>query len=109
MTQDEFDRVIRDYNEDFHFLLTRAGRKNYEDLLSSFKRLKRLYDAIVRLQDSGNFRFRILPYPLSFRANHDLLRSMGFDHHQIKNIFGFLEFIKETEGKELEEILSESK
>lgn len=108
MTQDDFDKVIRDYNEDFHLLLTRASRRNYEGLLASFKRIKRLYYAIVKIQDTSHYQFRILPYPLSFRANDDLLRSMGFDRNEIKNIYGFLEFIKETEGKELEECFQES-
>lgn len=105
MTQDRFDKLIKDYNEDFQTLLFQASRKNYGRLISSFKRLRDLYYAIVEFQDSRNYLFRILPYPLSFRANDDLLKAMGFDAKEIKNIYGFLEFVKQSEGKEFEECI----
>jgi hypothetical protein len=105
MTQDGFDKLVKDYNDDFLHLLTRASRKNYAGLLSAFKRLNDLYYAIIEFQDSGKYLFRTLPYPLSFRANDDLLRAMGFDPEGIKHIYGFLEFVKESQGEEFEEYI----
>lgn len=107
-TQDDFEQLIKNYNEDYLYLLIRASQQSYECLISSFMMLKDLYNAIVKFQASGKFLFRILPYPLSFRANDDLLRTIGFNDAEIGNIYGFLEFVKETQGKEFEECLNES-
>jgi len=107
-TQDDFEQLIKNYNEDFLYLLVRASQNSYECLISSFMMLKDLYNAIVKFQASGKYFFRILPYPLSFRANDDLLRTMGFNDNEIRNIYGFLEFVKETQGKEFEECLNDS-
>jgi len=107
MNQTEFDDLVRVYNDQLHRLLKRAGRKEFDNLLRAFIRLKDFYCALVELQSVENYLFRVLPYPLSFRANADLLRKMGFDEGGIRNIFGFLEFVKETEGKEFEAVLDE--
>lgn len=87
-TQDDFEQLIKNYNEDFIYLLIRASQQSYECLISSFMMLKDLYNVIVKFQASEKFLFRILPYPLSFRANDDLLRSMGFNDAEIRNIYG---------------------
>jgi len=108
MTQDYFDRLIKDYNEDYRRLLMQASLKNYEGLVSSFKRLKNLYYAIVEFQASKKYLFRVLPCPLSFRANDDLLQTMGFGKDEIGNIYGFLEFVKKTHGREFEQCLEGS-
>lgn len=107
-TQDDFDRVVKNYNDDYRYLLIRASQGSYECLISSFMVLKDLYKIIVKFQDSGKYLFRILPYPLSFRTNDNLLRTIGFDAEGIRNIYGFLEFVKETQGKEFEECLEGS-
>lgn len=108
LTQEDFDQLIKNYNEDFSYLLVRASQQSYDCLISSFMMLKDLYNAIIKFQDSGNFMIRVLPHPLSIRANNDLLSSMGFDQAEIRNIYGFLEFVKQTQGKEFEECLEES-
>lgn len=107
-TQDDFDQLIKNYNEDYLYLLIRASQQSYDCLISSFMMLKDLYNAILKFQASGKLNFRILPYPLSFRANDDLLRGLGFDDAGIRNIYGFLEFVKQTQGKEFEECLKGS-
>ncbi|MCG3117877.1 MAG: hypothetical protein LLH30_19580 [Candidatus Manganitrophus sp. SA1] len=107
-TQDEFEQLIKNYNEDYLYLLIRASQQSYDCLISSFMMLKDLYNAIVKFQASGKLSFRILPYPLSFRANDDFLRNLGFDDEGIRNIYRFLEFVKETQGKEFEECLKDS-
>lgn len=107
-TQDDFEQLIKHYNDDFSYLLIRASQQSYDCLISSFMVLKDLYKAIVKFQDSEKYLFRILPYPLSFRANDDLLRTMGFDEEGIRNIYGFLDFVKQTHGKEFEECLEGS-
>lgn len=107
-TQGDFEQLVKNYNEDFSYLLVRASQHSYECLISSFMMLKDLYNAIIKFQDSGHFIIRVLPYPLSIRANDDLLRSMGFDQEEIRNIYGFLEFVKQTQGKEFEACLEDS-
>ncbi|MBI3803865.1 MAG: hypothetical protein HY282_08905 [Nitrospirae bacterium] len=107
-TQEDYEQLIKNYNEDYLYLLIRASQNSYECLISSFMMLRNLYDVIVKFQDSGKYRFQILPYPLSFRANDDLLKKMGFDEEGVRNIYGFLEFVKETHGKEFEECLEGS-
>lgn len=106
--QDDFDKLIKSYNEDFHSLLMRASEKNYSGLLPAFLRLRDLYYVIVEFQASNNYLFRILPYPLSFRTNEDLLRTMGFNDQRIRNIHDFFKYVKETQGKEFEEYMKRS-
>lgn len=107
-SQEAFDRIIKDYNDDYFYLLIRASQKSYECLISSFRMLKGLHDIIVQFQASEKYSSRLIPYPLSFRANEDLLHRLGFDDEGIKNIYGFLEFVKRTQGKDFEECLEGS-
>jgi hypothetical protein len=107
-TQDDLERLIKDYNDDYFYLLIRASQQSYECLISSFKMLKGLRDIIVQFQASEKYLFRIIPYPLSFRANEDLLHTLGFDDEGIRNIYGFLEFVKRTQGRDFEECLEGS-
>jgi hypothetical protein len=67
--------------------------------------LKDLYDVIVKFQEFGGYSFTVLPYPLSFRANRELLENLGFSTQEIGNIFEFLEFVKQTQGQEFEQCL----
>jgi hypothetical protein len=107
-TEKDFEQLIKNYNEDYLYLLIRASQQSYECLISSFMMLKDLHNVIVKLQGSGKFKFRMSPYSLSFRACDDLLRGMGFDEKGIENIYGFLEFVKNTHGQEFEECLQGS-
>lgn len=108
LSQQDFDQLVRNYNEDYQYLLVRASNASYECLISSFMILKDLYEIIVKFQDTGTFEFRVLPLPLSFRANDDLLKVLGFSDDDISNIYGFLDFVKSTQGKEFEECLKDN-
>jgi hypothetical protein len=101
------DRFVERYNADYHFLLLRAGMGQYDCLLTSFLVLKDLYTAINNLHEVGSFEFRIIPYPISLRASEVLLADLGFDQTEVERIDSFLKFVKETQGKEFEDILNE--
>jgi CheY-like chemotaxis protein len=103
--QEEFDRFVGRYNADYYFLLVRASTGQYDCLMTSFLVLKDLYSAIVKLHEVGKHEFRIVPYPLSFRSNATLFADLGFNQEEINLIDNFLKFIKDTQGKELDEIL----
>ncbi|GAC1446252.1 MAG: hypothetical protein NVSMB56_03190 [Pyrinomonadaceae bacterium] len=103
ITQKDFDKFVDNYNEDYYHLLQRATTGRYECLITSFTVLKDLYDMISKLHDLTNLEFKIVPYPLSFRANDAFLQSLGFNDKQINVIYGFLEHVKETQGKDFEE------
>jgi len=105
ISQEEFDRFVKDYNEDYTLLLIRASRRHYDCLITSFMVLKDFYNMIQVSYDSGQYTFKELPYPFSFRADRALLSNMGFDDEEIANIFGFLSFVKETQGMEFEACL----
>jgi CheY-like chemotaxis protein len=105
--QEEFDRFVGRYNSDYYFLLVRASTGQYDCLTTSFLVLKDLYSAIVKLHEVGKHEFRVAPYPLSFRANVSLLADLGFNREEMNRIDNFLNFVKETQGKELDEILDE--
>jgi CheY-like chemotaxis protein len=105
--QQEFDDLVRRYNADFRFLLMRASTGQYECLLTSFLVLKDLYGAIMKLQEASRLEFRVIPYPLSVRANDDLLAELGFTKTDIENINGFLRSTRETQGREFESLLEE--
>ena len=105
VSQEDFDRFVKDYNDDYIFLLTRASRRHYECLVSSFMVLKDLYNVIQVMFDTGQYRYEVLPYPYSFRADSLVLSKLGFDATEIENIFGFLDYVKESQGMEFEDCL----
>ncbi len=107
LSQSDFDRFIENYNEDFYFLLRRASVGTYDCLLTSFMVLKDLHDVIHTLSGIGGLQFQVKPYPFNFRANDALLNLLGFDAPQINNIYGFLNYVKQTQGKEFEECIAE--
>ena len=102
ISQEDFDGFVKDYNEDYVLLLTRAGRLHYECLISSFIVLKDLYNVIQVMFDNGHYTYEVLPYPYSFRADDVLLKQLGFTDSEIVNIFGFLDYVKESQGMEFE-------
>jgi hypothetical protein len=105
ISQEDFDKFVESYNTDYLYLLTRAGSGSYDCLISSFRVLKDLYDVIAKLHDTTHLNFRIVAYPLTFRASDPFLQSLGFGAQEIANIYGFLEHVKLTQGKEFEEII----
>ncbi|MEK6287782.1 MAG: hypothetical protein AABO57_18850 [Acidobacteriota bacterium] len=105
VSQKEFDRFVNDYNEDYILLLTRASKRHYNCLITSFMVLKDLYNMIQVMFDAEQYTYKTLPYPYTFRADDVLLRQLGFDDEGIANIFGFLYFVKETQGMEFEACL----
>jgi len=105
--QQDFERFVERYNADFYFLLMRASTGQHDCLLTSFFVLKDLYTAVNRLHEVGRFQFRLLPYPISLHASEALLTDLGFDKQGIECIDSFLKFIKQTQGRELEEIIDE--
>jgi hypothetical protein len=107
ISQEDFDKFVRSYNTDYLYLLTRAGSGSYDCLITSFSVLKDLYDVINKLHDSTHLEFRLVPYPLTFRGSDPFLAGLGFDEAQIKNIYGFLEHVRQTQGKEFEQCLAD--
>ena len=105
ISQEEFDRFVKDYNVDYMLLLTRASKCHYDCLITSFMVLKDFYNMIQVMYDTGQYTFKVMPYPFSFRADEVLLRKLGFDDEAVENIFGFLAFVKETQGMEFEDCL----
>ena len=106
ISQKQFDKFVEDYNEDYLLLLQRASTRHYECLISSFLILRDLYNVICTLYDNGGLTYTKLPFPLSFRADEQLLGRLGFDEEGIQNIHGFLPFVKETQGMELEDFVA---
>ena len=107
ITQDDFDKFVRSYNTDYFYLLTRAGTGSYDCLITSFSVLKDLYDVISKLHDTTHLEFRVVPYPLTFRGSDALLGGMGFKDEQVRLIYGFLEHVRQTQGKEFEQCLED--
>ena len=107
LQQNEFDRFVESYNADYLYLLARASRGEYNCLISSFTVLKDLHDVILKLHDTLELNFRVVPYPLTFRGSDDLLKSFGFDAGEIANIYEFLRFVQQVHGKEFEQVIEE--
>ncbi|HWO02481.1 MAG TPA: hypothetical protein VNS63_24765 [Blastocatellia bacterium] len=105
VSQEDFDRFVKEYNDDYVLLLTRASRRHYECLISSFLILKDLYNMIQVTFDSGDYHYSVLPYPYSFRLDSMALRHFGFDATEIENVFGFFEYVKQSQGMEFEDCL----
>ena len=105
LTQGDFNTFVESYNADYIYLLTRASHGNYDCLISSFRVLKDLYDVLLKLHDTTFLKFEVIPYPLSFRTNQQLLAGFNFDEEQIDNIHKFLGYVKQTQGREFEECI----
>ena len=108
LTQGDFNTFVESYNADYLYLLTRASQGTYDCLISSFRVLKDLYDVLMKLHDTTLLEFEVIPYPLSFRTNEQLLAGFNFDGEQIENIQKFLGFVKRTQGREFEECLEDA-
>ena len=108
ISQEDFDKFVVSYNTDFQYLLSRAASGSYDCLITSFRVLKDLYDVILKLHETTHLNFRVVPYPLTFRASDPFLASLGFNSQQIQNIYGFLEHVKRTQGREFEECIDSS-
>jgi len=105
ISQVDFDKFVKDYNEDYTLLLRRGSMRHYDCLISAFMVLKDLYKVIQVMFDTGHYTYTVLPYPFSFRADEVLLKQLGFDEQEIQNIFGFLDHVKTTQGMEFEACL----
>lgn len=107
ISQDDFNKFVENYNNDYRYLLTRASRGSYDCLITSFTVLKDLYDVIVKLHETTHLDFKVPAYPLTFRGSDAFLSELGFNDEEIKLIYGFLKHVKQTQGKEFEECLRE--
>lgn len=107
ISQDDFDRFVSNYNNDYLYLLTRASRGSYDCLISSFTVLKDLHDVIMKLHDATHLEFRVVPYPLTFRGSDAFLAGLGFGEEEVGLIYGFLNHVKRTQGKEFEQCIEE--
>jgi hypothetical protein len=107
LSQDDFNRFVENYNTDYFYLLTRASTGSYDCLITSFTVLKDLYDLISTLHDTTHLEFQVVPHPLSFRGSDAFLSSLGFNDKEIQLIYGFLNHVKYTQGKEFEQCIQE--
>jgi len=103
--QSLFDDAVKCYNTAYLSILETAAEGTYSRLLHSCLRLKELYDTIIKLTD--NVTLKAIPYPFTFRPSDDLLMQYGFRGEQIDNIRRFLIYVRKTEGKEIEDCLSD--
>ena len=107
ITQEDFDRFVESFNTDYLYLLTRASTGSYDCLITSFTVLKDLYDVINTLHDTTHLRYDIVAHPLTFRGSDAFLNSLGFNNKEIEKIYGFLEHVKYTQGKEFEQCIQD--
>jgi hypothetical protein len=105
ISQADFDKFVESYNNDYLYLLTRASTGSYDCLITSFRVLRDLHDMIMKLHETTHLEFRVVAYPLTFRASDAFLGSLGFNGEQINLIYGFLKHVKLTQGKDFEECL----
>src|SRR5262249_41909196 len=103
--QDLFEDAVKCYNTAYLSILETAAEGTYSRLLHSCLRLKELYDTIIKLTDSVTL--TCLPYPFTLRPSDELLMQYGFRSEQIDNIRNFLIYVRRTEGREIEDCLSE--
>jgi hypothetical protein len=107
VSQIEFDKMVQDYNSDYTLLLTRASKRHYDCLITSWFVLKDFHDVIVMIFERSDLRYKEIPYPFTFRGNDVLLTQLGFDQTQMRNIYEFLDITKATYGKEFEQCIEE--
>ena len=107
LPQHEFNRFVTNYNDDYRYILTRASTGSYNCLITSCRVLYDLYDVIIRLHDYGEVKMEIVPYPLTFRPTDEFLEFLGYAASDIENIRGFLEYVRQSQGKEIEDCFRE--
>lgn len=105
ISQEDFDKFVASYNNDYQYLLTRASSGSYDCLITSFTVLKDLYDVIMKLHEVSDLKFNVVAHPLTFRGSDAYLRGLGFDDEEIQRIYGFLSHVKQTQGREFEECI----
>ena len=89
ISQVDFDKFVKDYNEDYILLLRRASNRHYDCLISAFMVLRDLYNVIQVIFDTGHYHYEVLPYPFSFRGDEVLLKQLGFDDARNPEHFRF--------------------
>ena len=102
--QEEFDHLVSAFNSDYVALLQRAANGDYDRLVEAFVDIKDLHDVIVTIHDVEDLIFAVPLHPILGRANPDLLERLGFEADQITAIQAFLEFFKQSVGRELDEV-----
>jgi hypothetical protein len=105
LDQEGFARIVKTYNDDYMRLLGRASEGHYDCLITGCLVLRDLYNVIHVLYDTGGYGFDVLPYPFTFRRDDVLLKQFGFDDRGIRNIHGFLDYVKATQGMTFEDCL----
>jgi hypothetical protein len=101
-SQEEFDALIRSFNEEYVSLLRRAADGDFGWLVLAFTSLRDLHDLILATHDVGQLAFRVPIYPLTFRGNEQFFESLGFTPDDIASIYRFLAHYRAETGKELE-------
>jgi hypothetical protein len=108
LSQEDLNHFIHSYNSDYHFLLTRASMGSYDCLISAFHVLKDLHDFVEILQKQSELELEVTPYSLTFRNRDTHLRELGFNEDQIAKIYGFLDYVQKTQGREFEEVIEKN-
>jgi hypothetical protein len=103
ISQTEFNQFVRTFNDNYLELLRRAAQGTFDDrLVQSFVWLRDTYEVILRLHDVGEVNYEAELYPLSLRGNEELLVDWGFKPIEIDHIFGFLDYFRSHNGRDLE-------
>ena len=89
ISQVDFDKFVKDYNDDYVLLLKRASLRHYDCLISAFMVRKDLYKVIQVMFDTGHYTYQVMPYPFSFRADEVLLGQLGFGEQEIPEYLWF--------------------
>lgn len=105
--QEDFNKFVKHYNDDFIFFLQRAASGHYNCLITSGRILKDLHELVVFIQSATALQFEIVPFPFTFRHGREYYRELNFTDEQIENIHGFFDYVKETFKKDFEECMQE--
>lgn len=107
-TQEDFEQLIRNYNEDYLYLLIRASHNSYECLISSFMMLRNLYDVIVKFQDSGSISSGSSPTPSPFGRTTTFSKPWGSMRRESETFTAFLNSSKKRMGKSSRSVWKEA-
>jgi hypothetical protein len=107
LSQHEFDELVQRYNTDFRYFFIQASVGHYDSLLASFLVLKDFYCALIKFQEITKLEFRVTPYPISLRPGDIHASDLEFNQQDLEGINGFLQSIRESQGREFEEMIDE--
>ena len=97
--QEQFDALVRTFNDEYIEALQRAASGNHRWLVEVFTSVKDLHDLIVLTYERKKVTFRVPMHPITIQGNEQLFEILGFSGDDLLEIGRFLAEYREVTGR----------